>query len=113
MGFKQFGGRLRSKQALAYCLLMGHPLSRMGLYVAAKKYGFGELVNGRMLFDRIKLRAYLYRAKRLPSPDKWMTMKEAAMIFKVSLQRVYQMKDENKIKCHRFGAGRGHHYVHK
>lgn len=105
---------MQIKNILEKCAEHGHPMTRMGIYVAGKKYGFINKKEGSFYydFDKDKFIEWLSAADKI-IPEHYLKVKELSEKYKIDVGKVYRLIYKFKIKTQNYGIGKGHIYVNE
>ena len=105
---------MRMKQVIKYCRDNGHPITAMAIYLAGKKYGFIKKINGKwyLEFDKQKFLDW-FKGFTVEIPEGYVSVKDLAESFDLSIQQCYNLIKDNSIKKMRKGTGEGILYVDK
>lgn len=90
------------------CEEKGYHISKQGLYTAGEKYGFVKRVEGKhsLDFDKDRFLKWLDGAVE-EVPEGWLTVKELAEKFEVSVSQVYILIKDKDSGARTFGSGAG------
>lgn len=94
------------------CEEKGYKITKQGIYLAGKKYGFLTRPDEQHSWDFNQEKFLEWLDKAIEEiPDGWLTLNEASKVLNISLAQMYILvKDENSgVKY--FGAGKGVMYV--
>lgn len=94
------------------CEEKGYKITKQGIYLAGKKYGFLTRPDEQHSWDFNQEKFLEWLNKAIEEiPDGWLTLNEASKVLNISLAQIYILvKDENAgVKY--FGAGKGVMYV--
>lgn len=94
------------------CEERGYKITKQGIYLAGKKYGFLTRLDEQHSWDfnQEKFLEWLDKAVE-EIPEGWLTLNEASKVLNISLAQMYILVKDENAGAKYFGAGKGVMYV--
>jgi len=101
-----------TNDVLKYCKSHGYSITRVGLYLAGKKYNFIFKVEGRKeyVFDKDKFLEWFEKTME-KAPEGYITVSQMRSKYNLPLNKAYAIAKNKKVDARRIGPGKGIIYV--